>query len=453
MFRFCSLSQGRPALLSPPIIHFRSPKMPKPLVAKSRRRPLFRTQKTDVKRLDLYRGREARRLHLDYNDIEPQSKNMSKAAKIDFQNRLFQDLRALDRQPSRGELALDLELATTRHDAPQAHTIAKNLLDVFGAADDSLGGPERKVLYEDDSKIHALAVSCVHGEAEPRISIGARSMSAFREDLVLAATALRDLDMADPTQYEPYAEMRHFRDLIENEPSHRSRLGDSLYDAFFKMSSWSAQQAVLSQASVTTATLAWLFDVPKTGIANPFPAMWDKMFRNSSLRLQVGELPIRSGEAADFKQRIEASVIAFKQKWDWLISPLVVPVALQVVVRPSPGTPRGVLHDLDNIVRDYLIKQIVPNFGTVSDHRWLIDFEEMRRRDAKMAAWWGDNPTLPKGTRVGVTRYEAWRLPAAKKGKRGFVSAAIVFDDPVAGGIFRQIDDQVGKWADNLKEQ
>ena len=30
-----------------------------------------------------------------------------------------------------------------------------------------------------------------------------------------------------------------------------------------------------------------------------------------------------------------------------------------------------------------------------------------------------------------MTRYEAWRLPAAKRGQKGFVSAAIVLDDPL----------------------
>lgn len=42
--------------------------------------------------------------------------------------------------------------------------------------------------------------------------------------------------------------------------------------------------------------------------------------------------------------------------------------------RPNAKTPPGVLHDLDNIVRDYLIPGIVPAFGTVSDQRWTIDF-------------------------------------------------------------------------------
>jgi hypothetical protein len=193
-----------------------------------------------------------------------------------------------------------------------------------------------------------------------------------------------------------------------------------------------------------------LFDVPKTGIATPFPAMWNDMIQTSGLRMHIGELPTRSGEAALFRERVEASVADFKRRWDWLISPLVVPVALQLVVRPSPDTPKGVLHDLDNIVRDYLLPQIVPTFGTVSDHRWLIDFEEIRRKDPRAAAWGGENPTPPKGTRSGVTRYEAWRLPPAKRGDRGFVSAAIVLDDPLTEDVFRQMDRHIDKWAEKL---
>lgn len=38
------------------------------------------------------------------------------------------------------------------------------------------------------------------------------------------------------------------------------------------------------------------------------------------------------------------------------------PVALEVIVRANPNTPVDILHDLDNIVLDYLIPSIVPAF-------------------------------------------------------------------------------------------
>jgi hypothetical protein len=106
---------------------------------------------------------------------------------------------------------------------------------------------------------------------------------------------------------------------------------------------------------------------------------------------------------------------------------------------------------LDNIVRDYLLPQIVPKFGTVTDHRWLIDFEDLRQRDPKLAASWGPDPTPPKATRDGVTRYDAWRLPPAGQGETGFVSVALVAGTEFSGDFFRRSDDQIRRWADILE--
>jgi hypothetical protein len=126
-------------------------------------------------------------------------------------------------------------------------------------------------------------------------------------------------------------------------------------------------------------------------------------------------------------------------------------VALEVVVRPNPNTPPAVLHDLDNIVRDYLLPGVVPSFGTVSDHRWTIDFEDLRRRDSKLAAAWGPTLTPPAGTKRGVTRYEAWRLPAAA-GKQGFVSVALVADMDAKGDLMDQVDENVRRWSDEKSD-
>jgi hypothetical protein len=183
----------------------------------------------------------------------------------------------------------------------------------------------------------------------------------------------------------------------------------------------------------------------------PLTDMWNDVIRDTPIRIQVGELPATPGSSAGFKQRIETELTALNQKWNSLISPLVVPVALEVIVRPSPATPKAVLHDLDNIVRDYLLPRVVPKFGTVTDRRWMIDFEELKRVDPKLAGSWGPSQTPPKGTRDGVTRYDAWRLPPAGEGEIGFVSVALVADTEFTGDFFQQIDDQIRRWADAPK--
>lgn len=107
------------------------------------------------------------------------------------------------------------------------------------------------------------------------------------------------------------------------------------------------------------------------------------------------------------------------------------------------------MHDLDNIVRDYLIPGIVPAFGAVSDHRWTIDFEELRARDPKLAKSWGPNPTPPAGTKYGVTRYEVWRLPAVEN-EPGFVSVALVADMDAKPDLMGHMDECIRDWQENL---
>jgi hypothetical protein len=410
---------------------------------------------TAAGKLVQYRRRKRRRLYIDLDDVEPQSKRMAEAGKDDFQRKILTALKQVGRVAFRGPLALSVQLWTTKATAPQAHTIAKNLLDLLGARRRKVRSSRKHVLYKDDSQVHALAVSCVHGQERPLISIHASSLEAMLDDMELAAEALRILEQSDLDSWHRDDQEREwvtsFRRLIEHEAEYRSRLGDQLYEAMVKMERWYAQRALLTRSATNTAQLSWLFGRPKSDIMRPLTDMWDGVIRGAPLRIQVGQLPVAPGSSAAFKQRIDSELTAFKKKWGWLITPLVVPVALEVIVRPSPATPNAVLHDLDNIVRDYLLPRVVPKFGTVTDHRWTIDFEELRRADPKLAASWGADPTPPKGTRDGVTRYHAWRLPPAAKGTTGFVSVALVADTDFRGDSLQQIDDQIKRWTDVLK--
>lgn len=102
----------------------------------------------------------------------------------------------------------------------------------------------------------------------------------------------------------------------------------------------------------------------------------------------MGELPSQTGASDVFKQRIDAAIADFENRWGWLITPLVVPVGLQVIMQPNASTATATQHDLDNIVRDYLLPKIIPKFGTVTDHKWTIDFEEMKRTAPEVAKRW-----------------------------------------------------------------
>jgi hypothetical protein len=346
------------------------------------REPFFETA---AGKLTQYRRRRRRRLYIRVDDFEPQSKKMAQADKDDFQRKILRGLKDVKRAAFRGPLALGVKLSTTRATAPQAHTIAKNLLDLLGRRRPTVRGSRNELLYKDDSQIHALSIACAHGEERPMIAIHASPFGGMRDDLELAAEVLCNLEENDSASSHRSDEEREsvtsFRRLIEHEREHRNRLGDKLYEAMVKMERWSAQRALLTRAGVSTAELSWLYG-SKNEFMRPLTDLWNEVIRDARIRIHVGELPTTPGTSNAFKERIEAELTAFKRKWDWLISPLVVPVGLEVIVRPSPATPKAVLHDLDNVVRDYLLPKVVPKFQTVTDHRWLIDFEDLRRRDS-----------------------------------------------------------------------
>lgn len=398
-----------------------------------------------------YQHRRGRRVHIIIDDIEPQSKKMSPADRAAFQTAVAEQLTSLKRSTFRGDVALKLDLWTTSKSPPHAHTIAKNLLDLLGRRMAGVDWPKRSLLYADDRQIQALSVLCRHGEEHPNIRIEARPFAAMLDDLELAAEALRAVETMD-AYYERDREeewIDTFRELVRDEQRQRHVLGVGLYEAYCKMVRWSAQRALLGRSGVDIPVLGWMYGLPRRLPTGFDKTMWAQLVGNSKLRLQVGELPIATGDLSAFKRRVLDEIAAFKKRWDWVINPLVIAVALEVVVRPNPKTPPAVLHDLDNIVRDYLIPGIVPAFGTVSDHRWTIDFDELRERDPKLAQSWGPNPTPPAGTRNGVTRYEAWRLPAVE-GEPGFVSVALVADIDAKGDLMDQMDEHISKWRENL---
>jgi hypothetical protein len=410
--------------------------------------------KSDAGALARYRQRRGRRIHIYIDDIEPQSKKMPGADRDKFQSAVAKQLTSVKRSAFTGPVALKLDLATTGKDAPQAHTIAKNLLDLLSDRRPGVEWPRRHLLYKDDRRIQALSVSCRHGESQPAINLEARPFAAMLDDLELAAEVAREEEMSSDVWYRDELEAEWidtFRDLKQNEARERQRLGDTTYNAYLKFVRWSAQRALLGHSGVNIPVLSWMFGGPK-GIPTGFETgMWAQLVGQSKLRLQVGELPIAAGGSNTFKKAVQAEIAAFKHRWDWIINPLVIAVALEVIVRPNAATPAAVLHDLDNIVRDYLLPGIVPSFGTVSDHRWTIDFDELQRTDPKLAAAWGPNPTPPPGTKRGVTRYEAWRLPAVA-GEPGFVSVALVSDMDASVDLMDQVDGSIRKWSDKISD-
>jgi hypothetical protein len=142
-----------------------------------------------------HRRRQRQYLHFGIEGIEPRQKSsMPDRDKDEVQRQLLEWLVDLRRRAFQGPLALRLNLATTDKSPTHSHNIAKNLLDLFGMPRPSLGTRRKGLLYADDSQVHALSVTCHHGNREPRIHAVAAPLGSLLADLELAiqvgATAL-----------------------------------------------------------------------------------------------------------------------------------------------------------------------------------------------------------------------------------------------------------------------
>jgi hypothetical protein len=411
---------------------------------------------TPAGKLARYRMRRRKRVQLIVEGVEPRSKKMPEAERAVFQSQVAEQLIETKQTALRGPIAVRIRLTTTHRTPPQVHSIVKNLLDLLGRQGANDTDWQKKRLYRDDSQIQALSVSCVHGEARPSITILARRMSNVVDDIELASQATRALNEKDPDH--PYHEQRDqdwiddFRRLIDREAETRASSGDELYEARIKSGRGYAQRAFLGPSALTVPVLAWLYGRPKGPFMQANLALWPGVIRQTSLRIQLGELPARSGESSAFKARIDAALDDFEQRWGWLIRPLVVSVGLQVIVQPNSSTAPGTRHDLDNVVRNYLLPKIVAKFGTVSAHVWTVDLEEMARVAPELAARWGAEPKPPKGSKAGVTGYEVWQLPPAPAGEPGFVSVSLTAQPNHEGDLMERVDLKIRRWTEHLEK-
>jgi len=182
-----------------------------------------------------------------------------------------------------------------------------------------------------------------------------------------------------------------------------------------------------------------LYNVSGVRAGNDPAKMWQQIFKSSPLRLTLSEPPQETGGSAQWKQEIEDKLDTFKKRWGHVIDPLLVPVALEVVMQPPPLSRQRGVSDLDNILREYIIPRVVSVLNPISHHVFAI----------------GSAPTKPRmpppSTRSGVTRFEAFRLPPAREGSSGFVSAAIVADWTGLDSVLGRVDSEIEVGRESLE--
>ena len=142
--------------------------------------------------------------------------------------------------------------------------------------------------------------------------VGARSLSAFPERFPeSAANAFRHLDQEEGRWYErdqEREEINRFRDLIKNEASQRSRLGDRLYDAFFEMTRWRRAASPAVSCDPHLAAIGVALRRAEEDHRKSLPRDVGPDVPESALWMNVGELPTRPGDSC----RLQAADRSFR---------------------------------------------------------------------------------------------------------------------------------------------
>jgi hypothetical protein len=412
--------------------------------------------KTPKGRLGRYRWRTYRRVCL----VEPRGKkSTSENDLLEFQGHVLKQLKKLRRQAFRGPIVLQVSLTTSGKTPSHAHTIAKNLLDLLSRPARALDTTRRGLLYLDDGQIHGLSVSCRHGGAKPEIFMTAMPLAFFLDDLDLAMHAAEELNSEDDMElHHGDNAIDSLRDFLTDKNGLRQVISRKADDSFLGYLRQQAQLQLLGRSTVSLSHLGDLFRIREgrryrdDPIWNALYGSVEKIFRQAPFRILLAELPKAEGSSKLYKRDVEANIRRFQNDFSWIMVPLRVPVALEVVVKPPPDS-KGGANDVDNILRNYIIPKVIEVLQPPSHIAWTIDIEAMKKDHPESERFWQrDLERLPRSTRIGITRYEVWRLSRFAGDKSpGFVSVALMADMFGTDDILHRIDTIIEKWEKHIR--
>jgi hypothetical protein len=378
--------------------------------------------------------------------------------RLNLQQQVLEVLETRRRRSYRGPVVLQMRLATTDRTPAHVHTIAKNILDLLGRPLLELTTSRKGLLYFDDVQVHALSVSCEHGAENPEIHIQVQSLEDFRDDLGLALHVLKQDGYKESDNADLENEFRPFGDLLADWGFLRAQIGDEAFETLLDITRRDAQRRLLGHAKLRPEDLAYFFRASDLSyrehriMLDELAKRWEDIFRSTPLRILIGELPQIPGSSVGYRAEIDKHIRAFRSRQGRLLAPLRIPVALEVIIKPPPPTRNHALHDLDNVMRTYLVPKVTELLEPPSDIAWTYDRSVIAQHDGDHDIWLRNRlEKLPRSARVGLIRYEAWRIPRAPDDTSpGFVSAAVVSDDFGYEDSISRIARLLDQWAERV---
>lgn len=401
--------------------------------------------------------------------------------KLALQRAVVESMSVQGRYPFRGQLALDVAFLTSARDPTHMPQLGKNLIDLLAAPLPGLAIGRRGVMYYDDRQIDALSVTCRHNgqplneDAEPkeagwfgeetrrgpRISLTAVRHSIFVEDLATGAEAERVLGEDDDEVDRSSEAADEYQRMQSEADREELTCGPDWPPIFRELAAQRAQEDVLGRSRFSLAALSLLHGAPP-----PLPGLLQR--RRSDLRestrqslmdaptrIWLDELPSRPGTSDAFREMVDDRLEAFWRKWQWLFGErLRVPIALEVLIKPPRAAGPDAINDLDNVVRNYLARPLIERLQPPADMAFAYDPEQLQGNDGAIPSWLKRvYQRIPRSVRVGLTRYEAWRLRRSPEDfEPGFVSVGLAPDPAGIYTVMNRVDYFVDTWAERLRD-
>lgn len=424
--------------------------------------------KTRRGQLSKLRERHFRRFSLKV-DQQPQTKNITGADAIAFQQALLKQLESTDQLAYRGDVFLQLEFFNTSKTPPAIYSLPKNYLDLMEVPREDSGITRQHLLYRNDRQVKALIVKYHiggHGSG-PEVSVRAEPFRDFLADAELVDRIV-DNDFIDeegwrsragsfdrpdaPFRSEASArdELRELAEFESQKDDYLKMLGEEAYEAQRFMMRHSAQQEFLiAQDRHTCSSLLAMFQyhaqTRKLPSSDPrskiLAASRDQMIR-PPLMLELHHAPRRKGDTEKFEADLETALLEVKDKYKALF-PLSTMLNVTVLMVPPVGGGK----DLDNLAR-----LILPKLHQIWSPPSSFVHAACDSRHGELSAYWqAERDTLPKQQQQSITEYRIFEIPRLPNDPdEGLVRLAVG-----AGFLpieFREeIDDFIDKWRDEAE--
>lgn len=250
----------------------------------------------------LWRKRRRRRLHFIFEKTPKGYGRISEREKQDFQETIKVIMARRNRRPYRSNVALKIDIAVDKKNAPSAHKIPKSYIDLlyFGTKTDRR---KRPLLISDDSQIKLLTVNYYVAGNDPRIRLTIDRFSHLVSDLQMLYWHEKES--------EDFENGRCFFDNNFNPEDYRELLSDDAVTAMKYSQAHAKQGDTLEAINFNFQMLKIMMSgyFTRDPLLKEFDRKIYEIQRNQILSfpscIKLGSPPLKSGDSAKFKQEIE----------------------------------------------------------------------------------------------------------------------------------------------------